>query len=220
MALVSFSTSPKYSLNAMALVGHDANPNDGASGASGSNGVSYEAIYSPYRWITLDARYERTNDGLGTIQNNYVGDIALSIMPNLVLTLENVSSVGLPPVTSYQLLWAGPRIRHSVAQVIAAASPIPSAEPPGAANSAAPAPPAGVAAAGKALYATNCTMCHGASGQGGVGPSLGAIGTRKTFDATVAFIEKPAGQMPKLFPDKLTDTQVRDVAAYIRATFH
>jgi hypothetical protein len=108
MGLVSYSTTPKYSLIAMALIGHDNNPNDGASRASGSNGWSFEGIYTPLNWLHLDARYERTNDGLGMIQNNYVGDIAFSIMPNLVVTLENVSSVGSRPVMSYQVLWAGP----------------------------------------------------------------------------------------------------------------
>jgi hypothetical protein len=76
MALASYSTSPKFDVLAMALIGHDNNPNDSASPASGSNGWSFEAIFGPLPWLRLDARYERTNDGLGTIQNNFIGDIA------------------------------------------------------------------------------------------------------------------------------------------------
>ncbi len=76
LALASYSTSPKYDVLAMALVGHDNDPNDGASPASGSNGLSFEGIFGPLSWLHFDARYERTNDGLGTIGNNYIGDVA------------------------------------------------------------------------------------------------------------------------------------------------
>lgn len=199
-ALVSYSTSPKYSLNAMALFGYDSNPNDGASPPSGSNGWSFEAIYSPLKWLHLDARYERTNDGLGTVQHNYIGDLAFSIMPNLIVTLENVSAVGARPVMSYQVMWAGPWIRHSVAQAGAAATPEGQK-------------------AGPQIYAANCAACHGASGGGGVGPSLRQIAARRSLDQTVAFIEKPAGIMPKLYPEKLSAEQVREVATYIREAF-
>jgi mono/diheme cytochrome c family protein len=200
MGLLSYSTSPKYSLTAMALVGYDSNPNDGASTSSGSNGLSFEAIYTPVKWLHLDARYERTNDGLGTIANNYVTDIAFSIMPNLIATVENVSAVGARPVMSYQLMWVGPWIRHSAPQVVAAA------------NAASP--------DGRQIYAANCAACHGASGGGGVGPSLHGIAARKSLDQTVSFIESPAGLMPKLYPAALSEAQVQAVAAYIRDTFH
>jgi cytochrome c553 len=204
MALASYSTSPNYSLIAMALIGHDSNPNDGTSPSSGSNGWSFEGIASPLAWLHLDARYERANDGLGTIQNNYVGDLAFSIMPNLIVTLENVSSVGTTPVTSYQVLWAGPWIQHRRAPQTAGVSS------PGAQGS----------GSGKQLYAANCASCHGATGEGGVGPSLHGIATKKSPDATVAFIESPSGGiMPKLYPSALSAAQVQEVAAYIRDTF-
>jgi cytochrome c551 len=203
MALASYSTSPNYSLIAMALIGHDSNPNDGATPSAGSNGWSFEGIASPLAWMHLDARYERTNDGLGTIQNNYVGDIAFSIMPNLVVTLENVSSVGTSAVTSYQLLWAGPWIRLRTAQTVAQVTSGPQA--PG---------------SGQQLYTANCASCHGANGEGGVGPNLHGITTRKSLSATVAFIENPSGGvMPKLFPTPLSAQQVQEVATYISQTF-
>ncbi len=204
IALASFSTSPRYDVVAMALVGHDNNPNDGASPASASNGLSLEGIFAPLRWLHLDARYERTNDGLGTIAHNYVGDVAFSIRPNLVVTLENVSSVGARPVMSYQVLYAGPWLARRNAPTIVAAS-------------AAAAPGDG---AGKQLYATNCAACHGASGQGGVGPSLKNIAQRESTAKTVAFIESPTGAvMPKLYPATLSAAQVQQVAGYIRTTF-
>jgi len=202
MGLVSYSTTPKYSLIAMALIGHDNNPNDGASRASGSNGWSFEGIYTPLNWLHLDARYERTNDGLGMIQNNYVGDIAFSIMPNLVVTLENVSSVGSRPVMSYQVLWAGPWVEHRSAALAATATASPE-----------------VLKSGQKLFAANCAACHGANGEGGAGPNLHGIAARKSLDQTIAFIESPSGGMPKLYPATLTAAQVRDVATYISQTF-
>jgi cytochrome c553 len=201
-ALASYSTAPNYSLIAMAIVGHDSNPNDIPNASSGSNGWSFEAIDSPRPWLHLDARYERTNDGLGAIQKNYVGDIAFSIMPNLILTLENVSTVGSTPVMSYQLLWAGPFLHRP---------------------SAAPTPPpydATQIALGRQIYVTTCAQCHGATGLGGIGPNLHGIANRKSLSDTVAFIENPAGgSMPKLYPAALTEAQVREVAAYISAAF-
>lgn len=193
-ALVSYSTSPKYSLNAMGIIGHDNNPNDGASPASSSNGISFEAIYNPLHWLHLNARYEHTNDGLGTIADNYVADIAFSIMPNLILTVENVSSVGTTPVQNYQLMWAGPWIRHPFKEAAAGD-------------------------AGAQLFAANCAACHGANGEGGAGPSLHGIAGRLSMDQTVAFIQNPAPPMPKLYPDKLSEQQVKAVADYIRAAF-
>jgi mono/diheme cytochrome c family protein len=212
MALLSYSTASNYDLIAMALVGHDGNPNDGASPASGSNGISFEGIVSPRSWLHLDARYERTNDGLGTVQTNYVGDVAFSIMQNLILTLENVSTVGAKPTTSYQLLYGGPWVEHRRPTVVGMASASASANP-GASPSTATTP--AVLASGKQIFAANCAACHGASGQGGFGPNLHGIAARKTSAATIAFIENPAGAMPKLYPATISASQVADVAAYI-----
>jgi len=202
MALVSYSASPKLDLLAMALVGHDNNPNDGATAASSSNGVSFEGIYGPFKWLHVDARYERTNDGLGTVQNNYIGDLAFSIVPNLVVTLENVSSVGARPVMSYQVLWAGPWPLHHLAPAGGTATISPQ-----------------MLALGQQIFTANCAECHGASGEGGDGPSLHGIGANKSLAATVAFIESPTGGMPKLYPATLSAAQVSEVANYIRSTF-
>jgi mono/diheme cytochrome c family protein len=201
-ALVSYSTSPKYDVIAQALIGHDNNPNDGVSPPSGSNGFSLESIYGPVPWLHFNARFERTKDGLGTIQNNYIGDIAFSIKPNLILTLENVSSVGARPLMSYQLFYAGPWLQRGASQVAVADAAAPALD------------------AGKQLYATNCAACHGAAGQGGVGPSLQGIAKRKSLATTVTFIETPTGSvMPKLYPATLSAAQVQQIAAYITKTF-
>jgi mono/diheme cytochrome c family protein len=123
-------------------------------------------------------------------------------MPNLLLTLENASTVGAKPVTSYQLLWAGPWLKHSVAQ----AGPTAVSSPQ-------------VLASGRQVFAANCAVCHGAAGEGGAGPNLHGIAKRKSLDQTIAFIENPSGGMPKLYPATLSAEQVRDVADYISQTF-
>jgi mono/diheme cytochrome c family protein len=74
--------------------------------------------------------------------------------------------------------------------------------------------------AGEAVYVANCATCHNANGTGGVGPSLHNVAVTKSYAQTVDFIEKPSGTMPKLYPGTLSETQVKAVAAYVRATFH
>jgi len=73
--------------------------------------------------------------------------------------------------------------------------------------------------AGHKIYAANCAACHAANGGRGIGPSLQQIAARRSFDQTVGFIENPVGRMPKLYPGKLSEEQVREVATYIRAAF-
>jgi mono/diheme cytochrome c family protein len=73
----------------------------------------------------------------------------------------------------------------------------------------------GNAANGKTLFAANCSSCHGATGQGGVGPKLQGEKSRKNFAGVVAQIKNPAPPMPKLYPSPLSDKDVNDLAAYV-----
>jgi ubiquinol-cytochrome c reductase cytochrome c subunit len=75
--------------------------------------------------------------------------------------------------------------------------------------------PAGNAAHGKTLYAANCASCHGAAGEGGIGPKLQGEKSRKNFAGVVAQIKNPAPPMPKLFPSPLSAKDVNDVAAFV-----
>jgi|GEM_PF-593819 len=76
----------------------------------------------------------------------------------------------------------------------------------------------GDAAHGKSIFATNCASCHGANGvEGGVGPSLKNEKSRKNYAQTVAWIKKPQPPMPKLYPDKIGENDVADVAAYVQS---
>jgi len=69
--------------------------------------------------------------------------------------------------------------------------------------------------AGAVIYSANCAACHGASGQGGVGPALRGESSRKDASAVAAFVKNPAGVMPKLDPGMLSDSDVNAVAAYV-----
>lgn len=110
-ALVAYNGN-RYSLMGMGMLGRDANPNDAIGGTAASRGVSFESIYGPRPWLHVDFRYEHLNDGLGTQTENYISDVAFSLQPNIVLTLENYASAGASSTMKYQLLWAGPWYRN------------------------------------------------------------------------------------------------------------
>jgi mono/diheme cytochrome c family protein len=79
------------------------------------------------------------------------------------------------------------------------------------------APAVGDVQLGKALFATNCSTCHGATGvQGGVGPSLRGESRRKDLDATIVWIHHPQPPMPQLYPSPLTADEVVDIATYVQ----
>ncbi len=87
----------------------------------------------------------------------------------------------------------------------------------GCAKSADHATSAGAPSHGKAIYADNCSQCHGATGtEGGLGPSLRDERKRKTYAQTIEWIEDPVSPMPKLYPSPLSDKDVADVAAYVQ----
>lgn len=88
-------------------------------------------------------------------------------------------------------------------------SPSPSAEASPGANSAVEA--GGDPAA--AVFAENCSGCHGSRGEGGFGPPLAAAG----FASLVAPMVAEGGiQMPS-FGDQLSDAQIQGVAEYVAA---
>jgi ubiquinol-cytochrome c reductase cytochrome c subunit len=68
---------------------------------------------------------------------------------------------------------------------------------------------------GKTLYSQYCSACHGAAGEGVVGPALKNESAKKSRDEVAAFIKDPKAPMPKLWPTPLSDQDVGDVAAYV-----
>jgi mono/diheme cytochrome c family protein len=73
-------------------------------------------------------------------------------------------------------------------------------------------------AQGADLYKAKCAMCHGADGQGKIGPAL--KGTKLTEDQIVTFLTK--GDEAKKAPHKkpingLTAEQAKQIAAAVKA---
>lgn len=69
--------------------------------------------------------------------------------------------------------------------------------------------------AGEVTYKKVCAMCHGVSGEGGVGPELRGIASRMDAAKIVEWIKNPSEKMPRLFPSMLNEQAVKDVAAYV-----
>lgn len=83
--------------------------------------------------------------------------------------------------------------------------------------------------AGEAVYNAECASCHGADGEGGIGPSFVAafdafherggsweIEVRSWVEAVIEGI--PGSSMPSM-GDALTDQQIADVIEYTHATW-
>jgi mono/diheme cytochrome c family protein len=71
--------------------------------------------------------------------------------------------------------------------------------------------------AGASVFEENCAACHGANGEGDVGPKLDGnewIGTRSNIINQVLFGATDHGMPP--FKDVLSDEQVAAVATYVR----
>jgi mono/diheme cytochrome c family protein len=70
--------------------------------------------------------------------------------------------------------------------------------------------PAGDANKGKTLFMKNgCYECHGTVGQGGTGPRIAPR------TGSIAYIRKPAGQMPPYTAKVLSDSDAADLLAYL-----
>lgn len=70
--------------------------------------------------------------------------------------------------------------------------------------------------AGQAVYAASCAACHGAQGQGGIGPAL--IGPNANFGAFRSaqdLLTFTTFTMPKTHPGSLSSEQYMDVTAYL-----
>ena len=67
---------------------------------------------------------------------------------------------------------------------------------------------------GQVVYSQTCAGCHGARGEGGVGPRL--AGATITLAAARAQIENPIGTMP---PNLVEGRQLDDVLAYLAQLF-
>jgi mono/diheme cytochrome c family protein len=69
--------------------------------------------------------------------------------------------------------------------------------------------------AGKQTFGSRCIGCHLASGKGVAGHELREVVKQRDYESLVAFLKKPTGDMPKFYPEGLTENDVRDVAKYV-----
>ena len=67
-------------------------------------------------------------------------------------------------------------------------------------------------------YTRHCSACHGADGQGAIGPQLGdgaVVAAYPDIDDQIEVITNGRGQMPS-FGDSLSPDDIRDIAEYER----
>ena len=88
------------------------------------------------------------------------------------------------------------------------------ATPPGMLMTFAPGGAPGNAEAGKTVYDTACTFCHGEKGEGGHGggPSLAAM---RSVNTVLQIVSEGRNDMPAFGTGGLSERQIRDVAAYV-----
>ncbi len=74
----------------------------------------------------------------------------------------------------------------------------------------------GDAAAGDAVYAAECSACHGAAGEGGSGPAMSEVAGEGAAEI-VEVVLNGDGDMPA-FPE-IPDQDIADLVAYILDTY-
>lgn len=76
--------------------------------------------------------------------------------------------------------------------------------------------PAGNAEKGKDAFAAHmCAGCHGAEGQGAIGPQIAPPG--RLFPDFVQKVRQPAGKMPPFSAQALPEAQLADIYAYLQS---
>ena len=76
--------------------------------------------------------------------------------------------------------------------------------------------PAGNAQKGKEAFADHmCASCHGAEGQGAVGPVLAP--PPRVFGDFTRYVRQPTGKMPPFTPQALSDADLADIYAFLQS---
>lgn len=70
--------------------------------------------------------------------------------------------------------------------------------------------------AGAAIYRNRCATCHGASGQGAVGPALAGISDRMDPEEQLEVVRQGSGGQMPAFEGVLDDEELEEVVAYTR----
>ncbi len=73
--------------------------------------------------------------------------------------------------------------------------------------------------AGKAVFEGNaCSACHGATGEGGLGPSLGTAAFAQKYansDKLVSMIRQGSGSMPGFTEERISKAQMDSLVSYV-----
>lgn len=76
--------------------------------------------------------------------------------------------------------------------------------------------PAGDAQNGKRVFASHkCSICHGAKGQGALGPKIGPPG--RSFSDFVQYIRQPTGKMAPVTSQDVPNSELADIYAFLRS---
>ena len=71
---------------------------------------------------------------------------------------------------------------------------------------------------GEAVYASNCSVCHGQGGEGGIGSRLIGIGHRLSYSSHLKIVQQGRRSMPA-FSRGLDSSEISAVVAYQRLAF-
>jgi mono/diheme cytochrome c family protein len=75
--------------------------------------------------------------------------------------------------------------------------------------------PAGNAQKGKDAFTKTCVMCHGAAGQGAIGPTLAP--PPRAFADFTRYVRQPGGAMPAFAPQAVSDADLADIFAFLQS---
>ena len=71
---------------------------------------------------------------------------------------------------------------------------------------------------GEAVYVSNCSVCHGQDGEGGIGSRLIGIGHRLSYSSHLKIVQQGRRSMPA-FSRGLDSSEISAVVAYQRLAF-
>ena len=71
---------------------------------------------------------------------------------------------------------------------------------------------------GQVAYDRVCKVCHGPEGQGNAGPAL--VPFEMEDDELLAKVREGGGEMPPVSANRLSDEEVKQIAAYLRSLSH
>ncbi len=85
----------------------------------------------------------------------------------------------------------------------------------GCGSAAGPAAKGDVAAGQTAFTSKGCSACHGANGEGGIGPKI--AGTSRSLDQVTSRVRSGGGAMPAFDSSKVSDQDIANIYAFLQS---